>query len=443
MDEPTSPRDLARMKRIALALLGAAAVLYVAATLLEPRHVAWGYVAAFGEAAMVGAVADWFAVVALFRHPLGLPIPHTAVIPAGKRRIGRSLADFLCAHFLSTEQVLEKLGRFGAGNRLADCLADPHHAEQLSKHAGAALRYGLASFDDERVRRFVGTTLLALLARLDLGRTLSQLLGVATSGARHHAVLELLLRRLAALLGDAQITQRMAEIIAGEVKLLKLVGLDELAGRYAAAKVVAGMTRLLAEMACDPSHPLRGRFDEYLADLAQRLQADAALRERVEEAKHALLGHAPFATWLQGLWSSLLAALLRDLDADERASPCATGEGQGPACDTEGRRGSGSLLRAQLASAAVALGRQLQGDAAMRGWIDAQVLAAAPRWIDSYRERIRQYVVARVESWDAAEMTDELERSIGRDLQFIRINGTLVGGLVGLAIHAATELFKA
>ena len=415
----SAPSDLDRMKWTALGLLAAAAVLYVGATLLEPRHAAWGYAAAFGEAAMVGAIADWFAVVALFGHPLGLPIPHTAIIPANKDRIGRNLASFLCAHFLGTEQVLDKLRRFGAARRLADWLAERRHAEQLAGHASAVLRYALRSFDDERVRRFVGAALIEQLGRIDVARLGAQLIEVATAEGRHQAVLASVLRRLRAVLDDDDLKQRVAELIAAEVKVLRVVGLDELAGRYAAAKMLAGLIRLMGEMADDPAHPLRGKFDRYVGELAVRLQDDATLRARVEDVKHALLGHAPLAAFLQALWSDLVRAVERDLDAEA------------------------SVLRSHTATAVMAVGERLRADEAMQDWIDQQLLDAAPRWVEQYREQIRLYIVTRVQAWNAGEMTQELERNIGRDLQFIRINGTLVGGLVGLAIHAATHLLKA
>ena len=158
------------MKAIALGLLAAAGLVYVAATLLLPLHPAWGYVAAFAEAAMVGAIADWFAVVALFRHPLGLPIPHTAIIPSNKNRIGENLATFICANFLSTEQVLAKLAQFDPAARLAAWLAEARHAESLSSHFAALLRYAIGVLDDERVRIFFRATVVARLEQVEIGR---------------------------------------------------------------------------------------------------------------------------------------------------------------------------------------------------------------------------------------------------------------------------------
>jgi len=410
--------DLAGMKAIALGLLAGAALLYVVASLMQNWHPAWHYVAAFSEAAMIGAIADWFAVVALFRHPLGIPIPHTAIIPSNKDRIGENLATFICANFLSTAQVLEKVQRFDAGRRVADWLAQPRHAEQIAGHLSAALRYAIGALDDERVRHFFRAAVLEQLEKVDVALLASQLLDVLTSDRRHQELLDSVLRKLASVLDDETLKEKMAEVIASEVKYLRYVGLDHAAGRYATTKLVNGVIRLVGEMAEDPAHPLRQQFDDFVASLVVRLKDDPQLRARVESIKQDLLASPALSAYLQGLWSELVEWIRRDLAGDD------------------------SVLRSRTVAAIVIVGEKLQADAAMRGWIDEQLVQAAPRWIERYREDIRRYIIARVGDWNTREMTDELERNIGRDLQFIRINGTLVGGLVGLVIHAATELAR-
>jgi uncharacterized membrane-anchored protein YjiN (DUF445 family) len=407
---------LARMKAIALGLLAAAGLVYVAATLLIPLHPAWGYVAAFAEAAMVGAIADWFAVVALFRHPLGLPIPHTAIIPSNKNRIGENLATFICANFLSTEQVLAKLAQFDPAARLAAWLAEPRHAESLASHFAAALRYAIGVLDDERVRAFFRATVVARLEQVDVSRVAGQILDVLTADRRHQRVLDATLRQLARMLDDETIKAEVAEVVAAEVKYLRFVGLDKVAGRYATEKMVGGVVRLIGEMGGDPEHPLRVRFDQFVAEFIGRLQDDPELRMKGEAVKQELLAHPALTDYLHGLWSQVIAWMEVDLVAAD------------------------SVLRGQVALGTRSLGEKLGADAAMQGWINEQIRTAAPRWIERYREDIREYIVARVADWNAAEMTNELEYNIGRDLQFIRINGTLVGGLVGLAIYSATQV---
>jgi uncharacterized membrane-anchored protein YjiN (DUF445 family) len=408
--------DLARMKAIALGLLAAAGLVYVAAAALIRAHPAWGYVAAFAEAAMVGAIADWFAVVALFRHPLGLPIPHTAIIPGSKDRIGENLATFICANFLSTRQVLAKLAQFDPAARLAKRLADPRHADGLATHVSAALRYAIGVLDDERVRAFFRATVVARLEQVDVSRLAGQLLDVLTAGRRHQRLLDGTLLQLARMLDDETIQAQLAEVVAAEVKYLRVVGLDNVAGRYATRKMIDAVVRLIGEMGADPEHPLRVRFDAFVAEGIVKLRDDPEVRAKGEAVKDEVLAHPALTSYLHSLWSQTIAWVQEDLAAAD------------------------STLRGQVALGTRSLGEKLAADPAMRDWINEQIRAAAPRWIEHYREDIRQYIVARVGEWNAAEMTNELERNIGRDLQFIRINGTLVGGLVGLAIHSATQL---
>jgi len=411
--------DLVAMKRIALGLLLTAAASYLVASLLMTRHPAWAWVAAFSEAAMVGAMADWFAVVALFRHPLGLPIPHTAIIPTNKERIGENLSYFIVANFLTTAQVIDKLARLDIARRLADWLADPARVAQLTAHLAGALRYVLGAFDDERVRRFFRRAVLAQLGQVDTARLAGQVLDALTVDGRHQAVLDAVLRRLAGVLDNDEMKARVAEAIASEVKYLRFVGMDQVAGRYATTKLVAGVIRLVGEMAEDPAHPLRLEFDRFVASFIVRLNDEPELRAQVESVKRELLGSPALGAYLQGLWSDAVAWMQSDLASDS------------------------SRLRSRAALAIRVAGEKLGDDPAMQAWINEQIAAAAPGWIERYREDIRLYIVARVAQWNTQEMTDELERNIGRDLQFIRINGTLVGGLVGVVIHAVSVMVRA
>jgi uncharacterized membrane-anchored protein YjiN (DUF445 family) len=406
------------MKRIALGLLCAAALLYAAATALEARHPGWGYVAAFAEAAMVGAIADWFAVVALFRHPLGLPIPHTAIIPANKERIGAKLAGFIVDNFLSTPQVLAKLAQFDPAARLADWLAQPARAAAVGEHLVAAARYGLTAFDDARVRDFLGRMASAGLAQVDVARLAGQALDALTAGGRHQALLDDVLAQVAGAVEGEEVQAQITDAIAREIKALRYVGLDQVAARLATRKIVAAAARTIAELAADPAHPMRLRFDAFMADFVARLRTDPEFQRRGEAIRDELQAHPALGDYLHGLWSELLAWLHEDLARSD------------------------SSIRQRIVAMAGALGARLQADAAMRRWINEQIVDAAPRAIERYREDIRRYIVERVAEWHTGEMTQELERHIGRDLQFIRVNGTLVGGLVGLGIHALTQFWK-
>ncbi len=411
-------RPPAAMKQFALALLCAAAVLYVLATVFGDLHPAMGYVAAFAEAAMVGAIADWFAVVALFRHPLGLPIPHTPIIPRNKDRIGANLAGFICNNFLSTPQVLSKLEAFDPAGRLAAWLADPQRAQWLGERAVTVVRYSLSAFDDARVRRFLREAAAAGIGKVDLSRLLGQALDALTAGGRHQALLDDVLAQVATLLEQEPVQEHLTEAIAREVKALRYVGLDQVAARMATRKLVSAVARTLAETVAEPAHPLRVRFDHFMDDFIVRLRHDPEFIARGERIRAELIAHPALGDYLQGLWDELLAWLDQDL------------------------RRPDSSIGARIAALAQGLGQRLEADAAMRRWINDQILAGAPLMIERYREDIRLYIVERVAQWNAQEMTAELERNIGRDLQFIRVNGTLVGGLAGLLIHAVTQLAR-
>ncbi|WP_235840024.1 DUF445 domain-containing protein [Derxia lacustris] len=403
------------IQHFALGLLAAAALLYGTAVALHNSHPAWGYVAAFAEAAMVGAIADWFAVAALFRHPLGLPIPHTAIVPANKERIGANLAEFICAHFLSDEQVLAKLHGLKAGARLADWLARPDNAHAVGRQLVALARYGLEALDDDRLRAWLRVTVVARLERVDVSALAGQLLDLLTADRRHQALLDEVLMQIALLLDDPAVQQRIAGAVGEEVGYLRYLGLKNMAGNFAADKLVAGVGRLLGDMAADPQHELRLKFDAFAAEFIDKLKHDPAFRLRAAALRDEALAHPALAAYLHELWSELLGWLRDDL---ARAD---------------------STLARRLADAALTLGARLAADRPMQDWIDAQLVAAAPPLIGRYREDIRRYIVARVAAWNTEEMTAELERHLGRDLQFVRINGTVVGGLVGLAIHAGTR----
>lgn len=398
-------------------MLGAAALLYAAATALAARHPdpAWGYVAAFAEAAMVGAIADWFAVVALFRHPLGLPIPHTAIIPSNKDRIGARLAGFICNNFLSTQQVLAKLEQLDPAARLAHWLSQPAHAAMLGDHLVSAARYGLAAFDDARVREFLGRAAAAGLAQVDIARLSGQALDALTAHGRHQALLDDLLAQVAAAVEGEEVQVQITEAIAREIRALRYVGLDQVTARLATRKVVAAAARTVAEMAGDPAHPVRQRFDAFMHEFVDKLKTDPEFKRRGEAIRAELQAHPAIGEYLHGLWSELLAWLHEDLTKSD------------------------SEIRRRIVAMAGTLGARLEADEAMRRWINEQIVDAAPRAIERYREDIRRYIVERVGQWNAEEMSVELEKHIGRDLQFIRINGTLVGGLVGLLIHSITQ----
>lgn len=417
------PRDrgLLRMKRIALGLLLLAAAVYVVATRqagAPEASPAWGYVAAFAEAAMVGAVADWFAIVALFRRPLGLPIPHTAIVPRNKARIGRNLADFIVRHFLAPGPLVERLQRMDVASRLGRWLAEPAQAERIGAHLVGAVRELLPTLDDERVARFLERSAQAGLERVELAPMAGRWLDLLLHERRHQALLDELLVQVARLLENEETQAHITDAIAAEVRGLRYLGLDNVAARLATGKIVGATVRTIGEMGADAEHPLRLRFDGFMLEFIERLKSDPAFLARGDVVRDELLDHPALRQTLQGLWDGLRHWLHEDLGRND------------------------SLLRARLVRATAGLGAQLAREPALRDGLNAQIAAVVPVWIERHRETIREHIVGRIEAWDAEAMTAEIERHVGRDLQFIRVNGTVVGGLVGLAIHALTQALR-
>jgi len=407
--------SLARMKAIAVALLLGAAATYVFATLMEPRHTGWAYLASAAEAAMIGALADWFAVVALFRHPLGLPIPHTAIIPANKDRLGRRLAEFLEQHFLTRERVDEALGRWDMAGDLARWLDNPAHARRLARGLCDATPDILATLDRQPVRTWLAGLAQRLLREVDLATLGGQAIEALTRQRHHQRWLDSLLDELAGWAARESVQERLTEALARELAQLRYVGLDQVAARLATRKLVAALTRTLEEVAADPEHEWRRRFDAWVERTASRLQDDPQWQDQVAAWRNAWLDqprwHAPVEAW----WHDFVTRLRLDAEATD------------------------SRLLEHALTLLQALGQQLKADDSLRQGLNRQARSVLLSTLDRSRPAIVDFVSERVQAWDAAEMSTVLENHIGRDLQFIRINGTVVGALVGLTLHAATE----
>ncbi|MGN2621855.1 DUF445 domain-containing protein [Stutzerimonas balearica] len=405
-----------RMKLVAGGLLLLAALLYVLATALHNEHPAWGYLASFAEAAMVGAIADWFAVTALFRRPLGLPIPHTAIIPRNKARIGRNLAEFITTHFLATPLVLAKLRELDIATRLADWLRHPANADAVGRQITGMARFAVGALHDERVQAFARDKLIDRLRKADVAPLLAQALAILTAQGRHQALLDEMLVRLDSIMRDEDTRALIADTITGEVRTLRYLGLGKSVGGWSANKLVDGLSGLLAEIAEDPEHLVRQRFDEHVGEYIDRLRHDPEYALKVERILALLLDHPATGDYFRSLWQDLVAWLEADLASDA------------------------SRIGGRIVGLTRGLGDALASDPAMRGWINEQLSDAAPSLLERYRGQIGRYIAERVENWESAELVEQMERSVGKDLQFIRINGTLVGGLVGLALHALTQL---
>ncbi len=404
-----------RMRLFAAALLLLMAALFFAARELEQYHANWAFLRAFAEAAMVGGLADWFAVTALFRHPLGLPIPHTAIIPDNKDRIADSMAAFLRANFLTPPVVARRLRGLNAANAAGQYLANPRTGEsRLCAGAADLIADVLESLDQEKLGGMAKAALRSRIERLALAPLLGNLLAAMIAEGRHLPLLEGLIRRSAeALEANEDLVRRMIHDKANTV--MRWTGLDE----RLANGILDGLYKLLAETVVIEDHPLRRKIEESLAALAEALTHDPDMQERVEAMKRDILANPAFAAWLDGLWERGRAQLLRAVRS---------------------RGGAGADGSDRIGASLAELGRALQHDARLQVLVNRFARRTLVGVVTRYGGEIVRLVSETVRRWDARTVTDRIEGAVGRDLQFIRINGTLVGGLVGVAIHAVDVL---
>ncbi|MFU2052317.1 DUF445 domain-containing protein [Bordetella hinzii] len=418
-------RQLTRMKRWALVLLLMMVAGFVTSHLMGGQG-AWAWVRAFCEAATVGALADWFAVVALFRRPLGLPIPHTAIIPNSKDRIGENLAIFVRDHFLDPDTLLERLRVFDPAARLARWLARPAQARALAQGARQTALQMLELLDEEAVRRAIRDVVEDTVRRWDAAQTAGELLTLLTRDGRHQELLDAALERLAAYLSQEDVKARASDLlvrfarkewprIIATVDLVASVDnmADNLADRLARA-----LMDELRDVLAEPGHPVRRDYEQWITDYIARLRDDPEVGEQVRQLKERLLAEPRVQNYVQALWDDIHGALRRDLSRDDSALA--------------------RHLEAALAGLAAKLGR----DENVRAALNAHILGAARRLTGRLRAGVTEHIARTVKHWDERHLVDELELNVGRDLQYVRFNGTLVGGLIGLALHGVVLLLQ-
>src|SRR5215213_8207486 len=401
------------MKVVATGLLVVMAAVFFAARALEARYPGVGYVKSFAEAAMVGGLADWFAVTALFRHPLGLPIPHTAIIPRNKDRIGEALASFLKENFLIPSVVARRMQNIDVASAAGRFLQTPGAETQSRIRVGASRLIAdiFESLDDERLGGIVKGAISSRLRRTEVSPLLGHALASAINEDRHVPMLEAAIRWMArALDANEPLIREMVHKKANWV--LKLAGLDA----KLADAIIDGLRKLTVEMSTDPAHPVRIKVEEALAQLANDLQTKPETRERVEAMKDELLANRSVGLWLDTLWQKGREAIIRAARNPDAAMAGKLGE----------------VLRS--------MGTTLEGDARIRSAINQFARRAVAGMAASYGGSIVKLVSETIRGWDARTITARLEAAVGRDLQYIRINGTLVGGLVGVILHTLDKL---
>jgi uncharacterized membrane-anchored protein YjiN (DUF445 family) len=409
-DAETKQVQLARMKRRATGLLVLMGAVFLATWLVEGTHPWLGYVRATAEAGLVGGVADWFAITALFRHPLNLPIPHTAIIPQRKDRIGRSLGNFVQNNFLSPDVLGAKLRAAGLSRRAAEWLREPEHARTVVRQAAGALRSASAVVRDDDVHALLERSVIEPLKRRPIAPVLADGLALLTVNDRHQQLLDRLIQGLARLVAqnDDLIRQRIREEspwwVPGFVD-------DRLHDR-----VVEGIGRTLFEVSADPAHPLRRQLDELLVTWIEQLRESPEAIARAEQIKQQVLDHPTSEQLTESLWREVKKVLDRQVDAAEHGAP-------------------GGLERGLTALAQAAM-----EDEALLAKLDDWMIGAVLRTVEQHRHEVGQLIAHTVSAWDPAETSRRIELQVGRDLQFVRINGTLVGGLVGLVLYSLTRL---
>ncbi|MFC7218478.1 DUF445 domain-containing protein [Streptomyces polyrhachis] len=397
-----------RMKLVATGLLLFAATVFCLATWAEESGAgAWaGYVAAAAEAGMVGGLADWFAVTALFRRPLGLPIPHTAIIPTKKDQLGRSLGDFVGENFLSEPVVRSRIAKLDLARRLGGWLAEPANADRVTSEAATALRGALTVLRDSDVQAVVGEAINRRAATMEIAPGAGKLLEQVVADGGHRRVVDLVCERAESYLrrnGDS-----VMEAVAGGAPGWTPRFVDRRVGE----RVYRELMRFVTEMRDSPQHPARGAIDRFLRDFAGDLQSDTATRARVERLKAEVLARDEVQEFIASAWGALRRMIV------------------GAAQDEH------SELRLRARAAVMSLGQRMATDERLRAKVDGWVEDVATYIVTTYRAEITSLITDTVAGWDADMTSRKIEANIGRDLQFIRINGTVVGSLAGLAIYS-------
>jgi uncharacterized membrane-anchored protein YjiN (DUF445 family) len=404
--------ELARMKRLATGLLVGVALLFVVALLLERRYPWVGFVRAFAEAAMVGALADWFAVTALFRHPLGLPIPHTAIIPRRKDSIGVSIGRFIEDNFLSQEVLIGRLRAQHVTQRAAVALSQSDLSGQVARHATTAITNTLRVINDSDVQALVERSILARLEALQPAPLLGRVLAAVLDDRRHPELVDELVKLVARLLEENKAAIRI------KIRQETPWWLPRAVDQHIAERLFDTVESTLHAVSIDPNHPFHDRFHTLLHEFIERLQHDPATIARGEALKGELMRNPILREFSASLWLDIKAALLA-----QSARP-------------------DSALHAAIERAARQFGELLLRDAALAGKVDRLIERVVVYASQEYRHQFGQLIAHTVSRWDAAATAEKIELQIGRDLQFIRINGTVVGGLAGLVIYSVSLLLR-
>ncbi|ORI24049.1 hypothetical protein BJI47_16535 [Rhodococcus sp. 1168] len=411
-DDATKRRDLRKMKGLATGFLVFATVIYMFCRWQESRGAGdWvGYVRAAAEAGMVGALADWFAVTALFKHPLGIPIPHTAIIKKKKDQLGASLGSFVGSNFLAPDVVSEKIGSAHIPLRLGTWLAQPENADRVAAESAMVLRGVVEVLNDDDITQVIDNTIVRRLADPEWGPPIGRVLGELIKENRQLPLIDMLAERAHQwALGSQETIER---VVSRDSPTWSPKFVDTLLGE----KIYKELVEFTWKVRSTPEHELRLAANKFLVDYAHDLQHDPVTIKKAESLKSQIMGRAEVTGLASATWKVAKRLIMESVDDPS------------------------STLRRKISENAAGWGVRLRDDDELRGKVDGWLLGGARYIAANYADEITTIITDTVARWDAEEASSKIELQVGRDLQFIRINGTVVGALAGLAIYAVSNL---
>lgn len=407
---------LRRIKFAATATLVMCVALFVGAKLLETRWPALAFVAAFAEAAAIGGLADWYAVVALFRRPLGLPIPHTAIIPSNQERIADNLGRFIEVNFLARDPVREKLREVDFAALVADWLSDPKRAAGLSAFVARLVPQTVKAIEESGLKNFVTGRMLDQIEKVQVAPLAAELLTAFTDDRRHQKMFDEIIKVLGRFINDEEALDVMREKIREELpSVFNLFRADA----YLLKRIVASAGSLLDEVRADPDHPMRHEFDRFVIRFIDRLRKSKKYANRAEQMKRDLLARPELRDLAEDMWQSLRAFIEQDARAPD------------------------SMIRKHLTNLLVDVGRQLSRDPQIRQDMNQGFVIALSAFVEGQKSGVSTFIAEQVKKWDLGQLTRLIEINVGRDLQYIRFNGMIIGGIAGLVLYSFERLFLA
>ena len=407
--------ELRRVKLLATLVLAVTFAVFIGAKWMLPVHPAFGFVAAFAEAATIGGLADWYAVVALFRRPLGLPIPHTAIIQSNQHRIADKLGEFIEQHFLEAGPIEARLRQVDFASFVADWLRDRKKSEDLARFVLRLLPEAVSATESSGLMTFITRRVTAQLMAIDLAPLAAGTLRSFVQEGRHRVLLDDILRAVHQTLTTAETMTMIRERIRAELPtLLKLYRAD----RFLVNRIVSSATAFFDEVRSDPDHPFRGEFNRMLLSLVDKLGSDPAFASRIDTLKRDILARPELGDLARNVWANARSFIERS----------ASGETQ--------------VLQQHLSRMFVEAGEALAADAEMRGEINQGVVAVLRSFIADQKSGVSSFIADQMKSWDMAQLISLIEINVGKDLQYIRFNGSLIGGLAGLALYTLEYLLR-